>query len=589
MSQNKSSQRKLIENMVMDDYEQRSPDFDMNKFFELFVATQILKDHNLSDDELLSGIPNGGTRDGGIDGLYLFYNHQFIPSGTEPELDRQVTVTNLQLHIIQCKYTDRITEDIIHKLVASMTDFLDLNNDLNSSTMTSRYSPDFIDTIQTFRSLYQKSRRGVKIKFNFYIAHLRDDVPLHLEDKRKHLYSSVKKHIEEAETELDFLGPHKLVALVRREPKKEYTLEYKRDVISPDEAGFVCLVNLRQFFNFIHDPNTGTIRENMFEANVRDYQLNSTINSEIADSLAKPMDNIDFWWLNNGITMVAEKVTRRGDGLIIENPEIVNGLQTSYTIHRHYTDNSMNEGDKRHILVRIIQLSQAEDQPRDLIIRATNRQTPIPPLLLHATETIHHDIEDFLRKCSPPLFYERRKSHYRNKGRKIAEIVDMQTLAQAVAAVLLRRPDDARTRIRAFLTNEENYSHVFDRDYPYDLYHICAIIRKQTEAFLNSEKFSQDPLRRAKGKYVLHHIMTDIALVITRNSDGVNVNPEKGRYIYATQIAAISPSQINESTVQASVERVMGIFENSRYLGLPNSAKGKEMVKDIIDAAKQSL
>src|SRR5690606_29074860 len=162
--------------------------------------------------------------------------------------------------------------------------------------------PEYLDTILAFRDLYRKSRSGVKIQFRFFVAHLAVEIAPHVSGKVDHLYRTVKDYISEADVTLEFLGPQELVTIVRQEKKQEFTLTYKRDVISPDERGFTCLINLYEYYRFIHDDELNQIRENMFEANVRDFQGINHVNSSIAATLANSDGEIDFWWLNNGIT-----------------------------------------------------------------------------------------------------------------------------------------------------------------------------------------------------------------------------------------------------------------------------------------------
>ena len=44
------------------------------EYFDIFAADQVLKDFDLSQDELESGVIGGGG-DGGIDSFYLFVNN----------------------------------------------------------------------------------------------------------------------------------------------------------------------------------------------------------------------------------------------------------------------------------------------------------------------------------------------------------------------------------------------------------------------------------------------------------------------------------------------------------------------------------
>lgn len=48
------------------------------------------------------------------------------------------------------------------------------------------------------------------------------------------------------------------------------------------------------------------MRKYLFDSNVRDYQNKTVVNKEIEDTI-KTSTNIDFWWLNNGITIIAGK------------------------------------------------------------------------------------------------------------------------------------------------------------------------------------------------------------------------------------------------------------------------------------------
>jgi hypothetical protein len=48
----------------------------------VFVAEQLLKKHDLSDEEISSGIVDGGD-DGGIDGFFTFVNDELLQEDTE--------------------------------------------------------------------------------------------------------------------------------------------------------------------------------------------------------------------------------------------------------------------------------------------------------------------------------------------------------------------------------------------------------------------------------------------------------------------------------------------------------------------------
>ncbi len=65
----------------------------------------------------------------------------------------------------------------------------------------------------------------------------------------------------------------------------------------------------------------------------------NNVNSSISETLHRADDN-DFWWLNNGVTVLASEATLVNNReLQIVNPEIVNGLQTSMEIYNYFSEN----------------------------------------------------------------------------------------------------------------------------------------------------------------------------------------------------------------------------------------------------------
>ena len=169
--------------------------------------------------------------------------------------------------------------------------------------------------------------------------------------------------------------------------------------------------------------------------------------------------------MNNGITIVASRASQSAKTLTIEDPQIVNGLQTSTEIHKYFSQYK-TEGDQRNVLVRVIVPSHADS--RDRIIKATNSQTAVPPASLRATGKIHRDIEEYLYPRG--LYYDRRKNFYKNEGKPRDRIIGIPQLAQATMAIVLARPDNARARPSSLLKRDDDYEQVYNLAYPIALY-----------------------------------------------------------------------------------------------------------------------
>ena len=278
--------------------------------------------------------------------------------------------------------------------------------------------------------------------------------------KLKRFEAAVKKHFSSAEFRCNFLGARSLLDPARQAPTTAYELKLAENPISSTgDVAFVCLVSLKSMFAFITDDQ-GQLNRHIFEANVRDYQGKTQVNEQIQDTLQHPGAE-DFRWLNNGITVLATRATQSGKSLTIENPEIVNGLQSSSEIHAYFRM-SNTEKESLNVLVRVIVPNAAES--RDRIIKATNSQTAIPPASLRATDRIHRDIEQHPRPFG--IYYDRRKNFYKNEGKPIGRIVSIPQMAQAVMAIVLRQPDTPRARPSSLIKRDDEYHRLFNNDYP---------------------------------------------------------------------------------------------------------------------------
>lgn len=62
----------LLKECIKQEFDESSGYNDISTYFEHFAASQVLKDFNLSDEEIDSG-NSGGSKDGGCDNLYIFF------------------------------------------------------------------------------------------------------------------------------------------------------------------------------------------------------------------------------------------------------------------------------------------------------------------------------------------------------------------------------------------------------------------------------------------------------------------------------------------------------------------------------------
>lgn len=528
-----------------------APEMSDADFFELFVAEEILKDRALSYDELTSG-HIGGSNDGGVDGIWLFANGELIRE--DSDLDSLKRNVVLELFILQAKRATGFGEEPINKLIAVTENLFDLSN--RPADFSDRYSSELVAAAELFRGTYQTlAGRFPTLKIKYYYATLGSDVHPNTQTKSNDLKAKVPALFSDAETTFDFIGASNLLALVRQQPKTSFTLNLAESPISASGAvAYICLVKLNEWFSFVTDDNENIVSE-IFEVNVRDYQGNTEVNREIQSSLQASGPE-DFWWLNNGITVLASQAIQSGKALTLEDPQIVNGLQTSRQIYDFYKQAAVDEDDNRLVLVRVI-VPEAEES-RDRIIKATNSQTYIPPASLKATDKIQRDIEEYLHHHG--IYYDRRKNFYKNQGKPIADIIGIAKMAQSMMAISLARPDDARARPSSLIKSDADYERLFNESHPIAVYHTCIAIVRSVE---NRLREIQDLEQKDRNNLRFY-----VALEVARKLTGEKIPS-------MSNLRQLDHAQITESILDDAIQLCRGIYEE---LGSSDQvAKGTEL------------
>ena len=230
---------------------------------------------------------------------------------------------------------------------------------------------------------------------------------------------------------------------------------------------------------------------------MRAFQGKIGVNKEIRQSLNE-QGGPDFWWLNNGVTVICSRVFSQGKQFNLDDVQIVNGLQTSYNIFQAGKENGIESiSFSRLLLVRIIETE--DGVAKDNIIRATNRQTAVSEASLKATDELQRQIERLFE--SRGLYYDRRKNYYRNEKKARGKIVSINALAQAVMAMGLSRPDDARARPSNVFREDEEYQKVFHERVPIEIYLWAAKTQREVNQFLQTPEANADRQERTNLRF----------------------------------------------------------------------------------------
>lgn len=493
----------LLESLIEQEFQNNDNYSSISDYFEFFSASQILKNQGLSDDEVDNGIVGKGL-DGGCDSIYLFLNNLLIT----PDVVEHISAPKdsiLEMIIIQSKKTTSFGEDAVMKWKTISGNLLDLSK--TTTDFMTRYNADVLEAFTMFRETYTRLITSrVKLKFKFYYATLASELHPNVIQQAEELKDIIKGLFPNAVVEVTFVDSDALFDMYNAVIENRVNLKFADIPISPNQKNYIALVDLKSYFNFIVNDE-GDVKKSFFDSNVRDYQGKNNVNSSISETLHRADDN-DFWWLNNGVTVLASEATLVNNReLQIVNPEIVNGLQTSMEIYNYFSENrEALESEKRSILLRIIVPDNEES--RDQIIFATNNQTNIPKATLRVTDPIHLQIEMYFK--SRGLFYDRRKNYYKNQGRKPAEIVGVSFLAQCLITIFLKKPDYARARPSTLLNDEKTYNELYEKNNDLEVFYRVALLGKKIQRNVRSGSNFSSAEKSDILYYVLYAVIADV-------------------------------------------------------------------------------
>jgi hypothetical protein len=276
----------------------------------------------------------------------------------------------------------------------------------------------------------------------------------------KQLIKSCRELENKFEVLLDIIDIFPLIVNLREDIQKAYT--------------FTCKAS--EFLKIL-TKDDGLLRRSLFNDNVRDYLGNKgAVNSEIEQTILETPEM--FLLCNNGVTIVCSNFEQVRDKLVkIENPQIVNGCQTSNSIF-NLKDNPNIE--KTQLLVRVISTENLSITNR--VVRGTNKQNQVLDEAFETTLPFHQEIlEPFFLAIenSTKLYYERRAKQYNSDPLiKKTQIVNLRILTQTFVAMFLDAPHEAHRHEAKLLEDYAERPHVrrifHDEHNPY-FYYACAL------------------------------------------------------------------------------------------------------------------
>lgn len=180
----------------------------------------------------------------------------------------------------------------------------------------------------------------------------------------------------------------------------------------------------------------------IFDKNIREYLGNRGINKRIYETLNDPNDRKNFFYYNNGITLICSSMTKidtrpsiYGMNAVfsVENPQIVNGCQTVNSIYESLKNIPPSDLEREFkdtfVMLKILVIDRTSAEERHLyenIVKYNNTQNKIDEKTFAANTAIFQRLrESFVKRGFLLLIKQSDKNRYSEKYKSVSKLVSV--------------------------------------------------------------------------------------------------------------------------------------------------------------------
>ena len=342
-----------------------------------------------------------------------------------------------------------------------------------------------------------------------------------------------------------------------------------------DEA-YIGFIPFSEFKNLIMDEEQDKIKS-LFNDNLRDFLgLENSINQGIKSTIENGRFN-EFSLLNNGITVIADTNNGRGNTLILENYQIVNGCQTSNVLYE-----CRNVKNIDNVLIPLKVVITTDDTLRDSIILSTNSQSRFTEEQLFAITEFQKTLEDFYysNKTKDGFYYERRTNQYTNSNIGRNNIIEIKEQLKSFMAMFHDIPHVVAGNIGKVIANYQ--TEFFQKEHKPLPYYIAGLTS------INWEKLLQNEVSYKEFNKYRYHIFMGFRYVnedvlfqksFLQNTKNYSVKREDGTR--ENSYDKLLNTLRNPAEFKKSIDVVIGIFKQSEY-SRPKGAYSNPITQEFI-------
>ncbi len=284
---------------------------------------------------------------------------------------------------------------------------------------------------------------------------------------------------------------------IRYDVNKGSVINYRADEL----RGLVCTVSAQEIARLVNDDPSGSV----FDLNLRKFLGGrGAVNKDIMETCTSPESAHEFWFLNNGVTIVCDGFDPNLDPddprVKLKNLQIVNGCQTATTLARAQKDGKLRP-DVR-VMARIYEAPK--NGLVDKIVLTTNNQNRISSRDLRANDVVQVDMERGFAIYE--LLYERKQRQHDAAGKDPKKIIPNEAVGQWHLAVVLKNPADGRGR--KYKIWGELYDRIFAGKHPVEPYVVAVLLGRCVGEWINASGLKRDPdeVKRMLAKRGAFHV-----------------------------------------------------------------------------------
>lgn len=219
----------------------------------------------------------------------------------------------------------------------------------------------------------------------------------YLDDIKEKYYGDIKQNKQNIEVQIHSVNKGTILNINTDDYKLENVLDAKY-VFTP----------VSSIFRLYRD----SIEKNypIFDMNIREYLGNKGVNKKIYETLLDPDDRKNFFYYNNGITMICDTMSSVdthsfGNNInavfTVKNPQIVNGCQTVNSIYEALKNVDPRELEQNYkdtfVMLKILQINRENEYEEKLyknIVTYNNSQNSIDEKTFVANNSIFNRLKN---------------------------------------------------------------------------------------------------------------------------------------------------------------------------------------------------